>query len=308
MKRVVHWIIGGIAALAVVLGVSITSTYRSNDLTPNVDWMSRIEDGKKLTELAIPGSHDCGATHSILDFSGICQDASIAQQLKYGVRFFDLRLKGENDSLNVYHGFIGQDLPFEKVLDDFHSFLTSYPSETLFLSIKEEQKPSDCSKSFDELVCSKLDMNRVCDGLPANLGQARGKIVVLARYANSSIGIPASAGWADPGEAEARNTFDIPVGSLGLNLHVQDHYKLRSSEDKWAEATECFAYASAHADDLTLNFLSGYLVNSFPMAYSISVAKDINPRVEKELPVDAKGIAIMDFVTEALCRKVIEAN
>ena len=53
-------------------------------------WMSKVNDNVRLVDLSIPGTHDSGATHSIADVAGKCQDSSIEEQLKMGVRFFDL--------------------------------------------------------------------------------------------------------------------------------------------------------------------------------------------------------------------------
>ena len=47
-----------------------------NDKT-GAKWMGEVEDSRLITDLSIPGTHDSGATHSIFDVAGKCQDTSI---------------------------------------------------------------------------------------------------------------------------------------------------------------------------------------------------------------------------------------
>ena len=85
----------GIIFLIGVLIISLFSmiplnTHSNKDVMP---WMSYIHDDTKISDISIPGTHDSGATHSIFDVSGKCQDLTIKQQLNVGTRFFDLRLQ-----------------------------------------------------------------------------------------------------------------------------------------------------------------------------------------------------------------------
>ena len=75
--------------------------------------------------MSIPGTHDSGATHSIFDVAGKCQDLDIETQLEIGVRFFDIRLQQVNDKFNVVHSFVDQGLTFDNVLKDLNSFLNN---------------------------------------------------------------------------------------------------------------------------------------------------------------------------------------
>ena len=110
----------GIIFLIGVLIISLFSmiplnTYSNKDVMP---WMSYIHDDTKISDISIPGTHESGATHSIFDVSGKCQDLSIKQQLRVGVRFFDLRLQLVNDEFKIVHSFVDQRLSFKKVMKD----------------------------------------------------------------------------------------------------------------------------------------------------------------------------------------------
>jgi len=276
------------------------------------DWMGNLDDGAALTSLSIPGSHDSGALHSVADLSGKCQDATIAEQLSYGVRFFDVRLRYEKSALFVYHGFINEGMSFSELLSPMYSFLKEHPKECLLLSAKKENL-SDSSSMFEAALKNEIAKNSsfwlTASTLPETLGASRGKILLISRYDGTSIGIDASAasGWLDPKDASSANTFTIDKAA---KIRVQDHYKLLDNETKWSEATALLSEASASTDPKTLylNFFSGYLTKGFPPSYSVSTAKYINPRLLKELPASHKGVLIVDFVTKDLVAKLLEDN
>ena len=106
-----HKIIGIITLLASII-ISIFAMVPISNIKESSIWMSKVDDNKKIVELSIPGTHDSGATHSIFDVAGKCQDLSIKQQLKIGVRFFDIRLDNVSLFLNGY--MISNSLSLEK--------------------------------------------------------------------------------------------------------------------------------------------------------------------------------------------------
>lgn len=104
-------------------------------------WMEALPDRRLITELSIPGTHDSGATHDDIDDLDLAaaQSASISEQLKAGVRAFDLRLysKGE-EPLCIFHGFYYQQQCFQGVMGEFRDFLAAHNKETVIVSISEE--------------------------------------------------------------------------------------------------------------------------------------------------------------------------
>lgn len=67
------------------------------------NWMSYIKDDAKVTEIAMPGSHNS----STMGMSKLakCQNGSLFEQYQYGVRFFDIRLKADRKGrLFIAHG------------------------------------------------------------------------------------------------------------------------------------------------------------------------------------------------------------
>lgn len=298
------------AVVALLTGVSFLNPL----LTPlhtGENWMEKVPDDRPLSQLAIPGSHDSGARYSVGDLSGQCQDSSIGEQLLYGVRFFDVRLYNYNDSLYVCHSFIDENLAFSDFVRQATAFLASYPKEGLLVSIKHEGSDSGASKSFESLLQTEIAKNSTYwstgRDLPATLGAIRGKMTLISRYADNTIGLDAYG----PGDNHWMSDVD-GTGTFTLNhFRVQDHYKLADNDTKWNEITALLSEAANDNSNslLYLNFFSGYLAKGFPPSYSMSTAKVINPKVlNGALPKNRRGVLICDFVTPALAKALWEGN
>lgn len=267
-----------------------------------INWMAKVSDNATITSLSIPGSHDSGALHSIADVSGKCQDLSITSQLNIGIRFFDIRLKLNNNELEVVHSFVKQKLSFNSVMKDFYNFIKENPSETLIISIKKDDDSVNSTFSFEDATNTALnEYSGVVDfsnSLPNQLKDARGKIYILARY-DTEIGIPSYLGWQDS------TTFTID------NLYIQDNYAVKNTDEKISDIINTFNYSDANQNILTLNFTSCYLEDAFPPTYAGTSANTINPwliRYLKEHQDLHLGIIISDFVTAELAELIYGRN
>ncbi len=251
------------------------------------NWMSKLDDNVSLRTINMPGSHDTMALYSIADLAGQCQSLSLHDQLNLGVRFLDIRLKEDHDKLKAVHGFIDQKVSFEKITKTIEDFIAKNPSEFIIMSVKEEADPSNSEISFESALKSYLnkDIYLKDNELPSKLGDVRGKVMLLSRYANSTIGVPAYEGWADS------VSFTLPN-----DIYVQDTYQITSAEQKQEEIVKCLN-ETGHA--LKINFLSAYRTNSFPPSYAVSAAEDINPWINSEInKYNDRNIVLYDFVTE----------
>lgn len=268
---------------------------------PNIDWMSKLDDALTLNELSIPATHDSGATISLLGISGQCQKTTIKEQLDMGVRFLDIRLRLVDNELNVVHGIVDQKLTFASVLDDVTSFVDANPSEFLIISIKEDDDPKNSTVAFDEKVEQMLKEHSSISrdqSFPNTVGEARGKIFILARYVNSSMGVPASPGWIDS------TSFEIN------GLYVQDKYRITDITQKTEAFEKALEIAAEKKYTLVLNFASCYLENALPPASASKTAKEINPYLLKLLR-DQKspvGVILCDYITDELCDVIIKNN
>ncbi len=299
---------------AIALGAAIVGSGAFNAASSKETiWMDKLADTTSLAKVSLPGSHDSGSLKSMGGLAGKCQDAPISEQLKMGVRFFDIRLQLRSNSLHIVHGDIDQNTDFADTVREIDSFLDAHPSEFILLSVKEESKPSGATTTFEEAlntVSSKAFGERFYteSDLPANVGEARGKAILLSRFANPTIGINCFDGWADGGTPDKECLFALPN-----EIFVQDHYKLNSTADKIDEVAYTLSAATVNATTeavpLFLNFFSGYMANGFPPSYSVPVARDLNAYALEHIQDYAcTGVAIFDFASNALCDAVIGRN
>ncbi|MBC7978179.1 MAG: phosphatidylinositol-specific phospholipase C domain-containing protein, partial [Myxococcales bacterium] len=120
------------------------------------DWMARLEDGRGLAELSIPGTHDTGAVREPIPGFAKTQSLTIDEQLAAGVRFFDVRCRHFQDEFLIFHGSVDQDLTYDQVLATMFAFLDAHPDEVLIVSIKEESVPYQVTRSFEATFAAYL--------------------------------------------------------------------------------------------------------------------------------------------------------
>ena len=100
----------------------------------NPSWMQSIPDSTRLSQMTIPGTHNSLALH------GICcartQTWSLVEQMRAGLRFFDIRLRRINNTLRAYHAFVDQKENFDSILRNVIGFLNRNPTECIIMEIK----------------------------------------------------------------------------------------------------------------------------------------------------------------------------
>ena len=111
-------------------------------------WMSHVDDNKYLDELSIPGTHDsstCSVDNDTEPRTSLvkCQQDYIPTQLLEGIRYFDIRLGGNNehDDPGIVHGrgYLfkkdGHYMQLSDVIGYFKTFLNEHPSEALIMLV-----------------------------------------------------------------------------------------------------------------------------------------------------------------------------
>ena len=266
------------------------------------NWMSKVDDSAALSSLTIPGSHDSMARTAMGGLSGECQYLDLDSQLNAGIRFLDIRLENKEKDLRAVHGFIDQGTNFSSIERTIETFLKNNPSEGLIVSIKDENRKNP--SQFQPVLVPYLNPTYWLLGntLPSTLGEIRGKVVLLSRFENSTIGVPCYSGWADGGFSNAKCFFSLPS-----EIAVQDHYKVKSAQDKINDIKDALEY-SYTSENLTLNFASAYLDNHFPPLNAQSVATFVNREIPTLVTKYHSGVVIMDFVTEALSKHLYSLN
>ena len=182
-------------------------------------------------------------------------------------------------------------------------FVRENESEFILVSIKEDADPVNSDKDFTEVLeAMLLSYPEVSRGreLPETVGDARGKLHILARYYGSSIGVNCYSGWRDDTAFE-----------LG-NIYVQDNYCVESSTEKMADIRATYTKAIEERYSLVLNFTSCYLDSSFPPIYAGLPAHDINPDImaalSGEYAAGSVGVLVCDFMTAELADSIIRRN
>lgn len=287
------------------LSIPIQGSYDAGRVA---DWMGFVSDDTPISALTLPGTHDSGARIEPVAGTAKTQDLTLAQQLNAGVRFLDIRCRHYQDAFTIHHGAIYQNLNFDDVLQACKSFLASHPHETIVMSVKQEHTAEGNSRSFAEqferYVQQAPSLWHQQPGIPA-LGDARGKIVLLRRFASAANwGMDASHSWAD------KATFTINNGNY--SLRVQDQYQVSNNNSKWAAITSLWAEAAAgNYQTFYINFSSGYQQILWVVPNIPAVSNAINPQVNSFFASGAQGrygAVVMDFIDAGLSANIVEAN
>lgn len=253
-RDVLKWSLGGTALAAASFGLPTTARADSPVTPggkPTASWMSYLDPNLSLLGMTIPGTHDTCCTNPAngTEWSHT-QNWGLPQQLNEGVRFVDIRcngLEGTTSEMGIYHSSYYQGIRLQDVLDQCQAFLSAQPTETIVMRLKNEnaggQALSDAE--FQRRFTYYMDTLGYRGlfhmyGWPT-LGQAAGKIVLLANFA-----FPASwnlIGWAD---------------SANWQFNVQDTYTGVSTGTKGGLITQQFdaAYSNPAPTTMYVNFLS----------------------------------------------------
>ena len=268
------------------------------------NWMSKLADETPIVSLNIPGTHNSAALREPFPKTAKCQSMTIGEQLAAGVRFFDIRCCHQNDQFAIYHGPISQRLTFDQVLDSMEAFLVAHPRETLLLSIKEEHRPSNTTRSFSETLQSVMGRRDGAwytdESLPV-LGSVRGKMVLIRRFASSQPWGIAAAAWGHDGFHKSDQLF------------VQDRFSVPDAETKWKIISRALKHSSreARSNRLHLHFTSGYTQNRLGLPDITAVSQPINRRLMNYLQQESAGrygCVVVDFITPEIAAAIYRLN
>jgi 1-phosphatidylinositol phosphodiesterase len=283
---------------------SFVALYNSSRLA---SWMAELPDGIPLGALSIPGTHNA-PTHLNAPPSVRCQAVSPKEQLKNGVRFFDLRVQvpepfdPNSDKLVLVHSVFPISLTgnkyFRDLYDDILEFLKENPSETLIMSLKREGTGKGTDQQLSRILKNHYTNPQQWFTQPRVpiLGEARGKIVLLRRFEleDSLKKEWGGKGWGIDGHVWADNTPNAMCPSG--DICVQDFYEVMEK----ASIEKKIGYARDHMersgirkfnvnehDDgkkhpLYVNFLSAsnfWNVGTWPE----KIAAEVNPAVVEHL-------------------------
>lgn len=326
MKKSVKKLSAVLLAITILL-VSVIPAFAADSAQEmnGTNWMEFIDGSKKITEITIPGTHDSCTQYVGLSFIYRTQFLSVYDQLKTGVRYFDMRFKQEDNDFFATHaivscktenGIFADKLTAGAVIENCKTFLKENPSETILFQLKIEsgEKTEDFYSAFyDKYIANDKDSWFIENRVPA-LEEARGKIVLLRvapadaeRFDDSNSGINFST-YPHVEEPEVINFKCSEITKLRgseayAGLYIQDSYKIKG-EDKWT-AVKTFLEQDLNPDNFNI-CLSSYAFAKMPKGN----AKDMNPRLLNYNFEKGRyyGIVVTDFVTAELADKIFMTN
>ncbi|KAF4505001.1 hypothetical protein G6O67_006999 [Ophiocordyceps sinensis] len=205
-------------------------------------WMRELDDAWPLTLLSIPGTHNSPTCFKALP-SVRCQSADVPHQLRNGVRFLDIRVSvdPQHDALALVHSAFPISLTGNKyladMLDGIYRFIDDNPSETVIMSIKREGTGKGTDGHLAKyLKHSYVDKNRHrwwTEPRIPTLGQARGKIVIVRRFALDDDMRQTcwdGRGWAIDAQQWPDNCEDGTGGEGGC-FRIQDFYDVSETRN-----------------------------------------------------------------------------
>jgi uncharacterized repeat protein (TIGR01451 family) len=215
------------------------------------NWISRLSDGTRLTQLTLPGTHDTGTYDLTAAFDEFfrAQSMDIPTQLKYGIRLIDIRVKntgcgGDGSSapcpqrLGVYHGtaFTGGYLDCSggavsgckwAVMPELKAFLKNHPRETIVMNIQDAGSPNTPNLAEQiNYVMHKKKYSRIVywggQGTNPPLWAIRGKVVVMTQQGAGGgdyTDPPSGIVWQATNSPNVQDDFSCPSNKWHTILH-----------------------------------------------------------------------------------------
>ena len=305
-------------------------------------WMGDIPQETPVTALSIPGTHNSACIGGPLGF-GQTQNLDLSHQLIAGIRFLDIRLAHYQDNLFLHHDVVHMEKCYADVLDICSDFLGRFPSEAIFMSVKEEDRldsalgrfaPSEVfaksredsenwvirSDSFEEAFKARTwqhvddaslfyNFAAPIPGDPGLSAQVLTSETTLKDVRGKIVLIRRFEGGDDVGLDLTYWPENQTFRSATVPVHaVHDHYQGLKSEEKYELVVAHLGEAKKGGlKDLYITFSSA--VGLKARGY----AEVINPRLNDYLVESSKGrvgIIVMDYFEEPpeLVSNVIKMN
>lgn len=142
------------------------------------DWMQRsraVLSSRTLWDLVLPGSHDAGSFSALNSGYVQTQTYDIGDQLKRGVRYFDIRVKQRSDDAYVMcHDTFppGDAQLLDAALDQISQFVIGHSQEMLVLRMSASLSDSMAYTTFQDHYIAKLQDHLVVLDVPTSSQRA----------------------------------------------------------------------------------------------------------------------------------------
>ena len=317
--------------------------------TPATDWLGMVKDETKVCKLSIPGTHDTmtgmGFYQPVLKYvfnmTAISQVSTFEEQIKSGLRFFDIRPVVSTDTiahkkiLRLTHGISELDVTFEETIDFMQSYLKAHPTEFFIAKIQADNGMED-QKEWSALLSQILHLQKyqglfIKDWRPdITVGEMRGKILWLSRYDLRLLNVVYDypivyCDWPDEDpdineelDPEAQRNcamYNMDDPTVMATLYKQDYYKtttekrMKNKQKTVIEMMHSAREVNATDDNIWIvNHCSAYTEVS-PRGY-ITNAANLHPLVIEDLQKyeGTVGITPMDMACHDYVHCVINGG
>ena len=284
-----------------------TNTLTFNNTTATGTWMATVPGDIHFNYLSIPGAHDA-ATSSCSSAWAKCQSKDISALLNAGVRSLDLRPNGSSSStaenLTIYHGITSTGVLFKTALANVVSYLTSNPTETVFIIIHDESGNTTSAWQNAVLACLQnvSDYVKVIDS-NMTLDDCRGKMVVLSRDNVGASSLLGKCGWGSSYNAKTVFYGTDTNSTTPWTVYYQDNYSTTNTSTHLGEVETLLSDYLAN-NELNQNYLYFNTTNIAGTAtYPTSYAKAMNQGVVNSSVFNSHngrfGIISSDFIADS---------
>ena len=242
--------------------------------------MKSLANSRLVADLSLPGSHDactCEGWQSkvfsaIAESTAKTQDLTIKEQLKVGMRVFDLRPERVFEEtayvLRCAHGYMFTELLVSDFFQQLKEFLTANPTEFCILTVDLSATfdKEAWGKEFNAMISSTRFRSMFADFKPRlTVGEMRGKVLILSKYEYAPKPIGGyCCGWVYDKELEKQQKGHITASDgTETPLWVQDYWG-KDTRDGKDEAVLRMLDAAA-ARDMTAA-KPAWVIN-YPSAY-----------------------------------------
>ncbi len=283
-----------------------------------MNMLSQLSNDIYISEVNIAGTHDSATAYVAMENTARCQDKTIAEQLKMGVRFLDIRLSRKGDEFYLVHSLADcysdkektQRMTFGEVLETCKSFLADNPKETLILSIKQDRGIINrwfFPPFYDKYIRGNESYWYLGNRVPT-LGECRGKLVLMRRcrvwksfYKTADGGLNFSF-WKDQARKKPKA---LPVIlNKQTKAIVQDRYGL-DPKTKWLCAKNYLDAAVTSETELAVHFISTSAKTNGSL---VDTAGYINGEFMKYSLKAKTGWIICDFPSQEQIEKIMMSN
>jgi 1-phosphatidylinositol phosphodiesterase len=322
-KRLLHllWIVPFLIVLIFASLMYVVPALETVDRTPvagSADWMKELSDDLPLSEVVLPGTHDCATKNVQLAYITRCQALTIKEQLEAGFRYLDIRLGASGEQFKLMHGFTtcatsgwpwAGTLYLDDVLSDCYAFLETHPTETIVFAVKQEYG-TETPEQFEALLSAYAAKNPgawlLSDAIPT-VGEARGKIFLVRHYEDASAPVP-TLGLPCYWQTQNGHGDVTPNAAAHENgkytLTVQDRYEY-DAPDKLNAFRNGLKAVQTDETHLSISFLSTKGSGAFGHPYRL--AKTLNPEL-MQLTDPLQGWIVTDFGSPAIAARIYETN